>query len=42
MTVFACGPGESPPGPGEELEESDDEQKDLIADLRNAVIDKSG
>ena len=39
VTVFACGPGESPPSPGEELEDSDDEDKGFMDDLRNAVID---
>lgn len=39
VTVFACGPGESPPSPGEELEDSDDENQGFIDDLRNVVID---
>ncbi|CDJ42504.1 C2 domain-containing protein, putative [Eimeria tenella] len=41
VTVFACGPGESPPSPGEELEDSDDEDQGLIDDLRNVVIDNN-
>lgn len=39
VTVFACGPGESPPSPGEELEDSDNDNQGFIDDLRNVVID---
>ncbi|KAL8453904.1 hypothetical protein Emed_000615 [Eimeria media] len=41
VTVFACGPGESPPSPGEELESSDDEDPGRMDDLRNVVIDNN-
>ncbi|OEH76777.1 c2 domain-containing protein [Cyclospora cayetanensis] len=41
VTVFACGPGESPPSPGEELEDTDDEDHGFLDDLRNVVIDSS-
>ncbi|KAL8432549.1 hypothetical protein ACSSS7_004546 [Eimeria intestinalis] len=41
VTVFACGPGESPPSPGEELESSDDENPGRMDDLRNVVIDNN-